>query len=469
MQSHREQNPVNLSTLKARLKSSELTSVELIEQALEKNQQYKDFNVFITVDGENALVKAEELDSLRKKGQVLGPLHGIPVAIKDNIHVAGLPNTAGSPFLHNFIPNADAPVVQSLKAAGAIVLGKTNMHEWAYGITSNNGFYGPVRNAVNPECIGGGSSGGTAVAVALGITSIGLGTDTGGSSRIPAALNGIAGFRPTTSRYACEGLTRISHTRDTVGPMANSVADIGLMDSLLSEDATSVSAADLQQIRLGVPRDYFYKDLSANVETKVQALLDSLNAAGVELVEIDPPGITELNDKVGFPVVLYETQQLLGELMDEKFPGTELSSLIDSVSSPDVKPILESALKGDIPEPVYQQAIQVYRPQLQQLYRDYFQQNNLDAMIFATTPHSAIAIEESLEPMKINGVEMPVFAAFIHNTDPSSNAGIPGLTLPLNSSAGEMPVGIEIDGPEGSDRRLLAIGLALEKVIADMV
>ena len=457
---------IEVDAIRSDLESGKLTSVELVQQALEKVQQHTDFNIFITVDRSGSLAAAKKMDELRAKGTVLGPLHGIPFVVKDNIFVGGLPNTAGTPGFRNFIPDQDAPVVERMKAAGAIMLGKTNMHELAYGITSDNYAFGPVRNAQNPDCISGGSSGGTAVAVALGIASIGLGTDTGGSSRIPAALNGIVGFRPTVGRYPHQGLTRISHTRDTVGPMATSVADVGLLDALLSDDSPPLETASLRGLRLGVPRAYFYQNLDVGIEEKTEGLLNALRDQGVDLVEVDIPGMGELNEKVGFPVCLFETGQLLTEFLLEHRLNTKLDKLVKDVASPDVKAILESVVHSDVSAEVYRQALNVDRPRLQQVYRDYFSINAVDAMIFPTTPLSATLIKDSLGNVELGGTEMPVFAAFIRNTDPASNAGIPGLTIPVCVCQGDMPIGIEIDGPEGSDRKLLAIGAAIEALIA---
>jgi len=190
-----------------------LTSENLVIEALNRIDQNNDRHAFITIDREGALAQAKHYDQLRANGDTIGPLHGIIVAVKDNIHVAGLPNTAGTLALKDFIPDKDATVIRRLKEAGAIIIGKTNMHELAYGITSDNKTFGSVGNAISGTFIAGGSSGGTPTAVALNMATIGLGTDTGGSVRIPASLNGLVGFRPSINRYLSEGLTGISHIR----------------------------------------------------------------------------------------------------------------------------------------------------------------------------------------------------------------------------------------------------------------
>lgn len=455
----------SIMTLLQAISEGRLTSEGLVRGALAKQQEHESLNAFITLDTQGALAQARYSDQLSKKGIRRGLLHGLPIVVKDNIHVAGLPNTAGTPLLRNFVPKQDAEVVKRLKDAGAIILGKTNMHELAYGITSNNYAFGAVCNAVRQDHIAGGSSGGTAVAVAAGITTIGLGTDTGGSSRIPAALNGLVGFRPTTGRYPSDGLTSISFSRDTVGPIARTVGDILVLDSVLSGTPRSHQKIKLSGLRLGVPRHYFYDNLEPAVAQATENLLQLLSESGVELIEADLEQVAELNEKVGFPIVIYETGTLLKAYLRENMPEETLGSLVQNIASPDVKNIMTMVINGEAPESTYRKAIDHYRPQLQQAYRDYFSSYGVEAIIFPTTPLTARPIENSLETVELNGEYVPTFPTYIRNTDPASNAGIPGLSLPLAVSAGELPIGIEIDGPERSDQRLLAIGAAIEALI----
>ena len=444
------------------------TSEQLTATALDEIDRQSNLNAFISVDDAGALAQARRLDRQREQEQILGPLHGIPIAIKDNIHVADTPNTAGTPLLQSFVPNEDAPVVARLKAAGAIVVGKTNLHELAFGITSKNEAFGAVGNACNPDFMAGGSSGGTAVAVAAGMALAGLGTDTGGSARIPAALNGVVGFRPTVGRYPAAGLTRISSTRDTVGPMARSVADVAVLDAVMADESTDLPGVDLRGLRLGVPRDYFYEGLEPLVGDRIEALLSVLRDEGVTLVEEDLSGIAALNEAVSFPVVLFETGVLLREYLAEYLPAQTFESLADSIVSPDVKNIFADVVGGAIPESVYRQAIDYGRPRLRNAYANYFALHQVDAVLFPTTPLTARHITDVGETVELNGEQVPTFATYIRNTDPGSNAGIPGLSIPLPAAIGEMPVGVEIDGPEGSDRRLLAIGSAIQRLIQEM-
>jgi len=440
------------------------TYIDKVEAFLQKISSRPELNAFITLDAEGAREQAAALDASNSGGEFA--LEGMVISVKDNIAVAGLPITGGTPSLRHFRATQDAATVRRLRDAGAIILGKANMHELAVGITSNNAGFGAVGNAHAPACIPGGSSGGTAAAIAAGFVDAGLGTDTGGSSRIPAALNGIAGFRPTTGRYSSDGILRISNTRDTIGPMANTVADVVRLDNVMSGDGDgSVQPEKLAGLRVGVPRATFYDNLDPPVAAAMDNALQALRDAGVKLIEADLPDVFELNEKVGFPVVLYEIIRLVPEWLAANDAGITFAALLDGVASPDVKGILGSAVNEPIPEEVYRAALDTHRPALQQAYREYFREHNVEAIIFPTTPLVARPIATSDEMVVINGTEIPTFPAYIRNTDPASNAGIPGLSLPAGKSPEGLPVGLEIDGPAGSDRRLLSIGLAIERIV----
>lgn len=459
---------VRLSAVEAAhlIRCGSITSTELVTALLNRIGEYDSLNAFITVNAAGALAAAADAD-LRGKHNKKGLLHGVPVVIKDNIHVAQLPNSAGTPGLVDFVPQANAPVVQALIDAGAIVLGKTNMHELAFGITSNNYAFGPVATPYDPTRFAGGSSGGNGSAIAARLAPAGLGTDTGGSVRIPSALNGISGFRPTVKRYPQEGITPISSTRDTAGPMARTVEDLVLLDSAIMRDRSAVVPAKPRKIRLGVPTD-FSNDVDYETAELARNALDKLKKAGVTLVEVDISSIRSLNDQIGFPVALFEANRELKLYLARYNTGETLDTLAAQIASPDVIGTFYGAIvdgaPGLPPASVYENAVNVLRPQLIQLYADLFKQNAIDAIIFPTTPLPASPIIGSDDFVILNGSPVPTFTTYIRNTDPGSDAGIPGITIPFARTAAGLPVGLEMDGPEGSDRHMLSLGLTLENI-----
>jgi len=417
----------------------------------------KETNAFITVN--EKVVKDIRPSAMPRL------LEGYTLAVKDNIEVAGLPNTAGTKALDKFIPTRDATVVTRLKDEGAIVIGKTNLHELMFGITSKNYAYGAVGNACDVKYIAGGSSGGTAVAVAMGCARVGLGTDTGGSVRIPAALNGIVGFRPSIGRYPSDGVAPLSNTRDTVGPMTLNVADAALLDAVIAKSEPVLQDIDIKSLKIGVPRSYFYYNLDPEVANLMDKVLVKLKNAGVTLIEQDIPDVEELSTKSGFTIIFYETGQLLPKyLKDNNIPLT-MEEVTDKIESPDVKQLIHKSTTAAPPEPVYREALEVLRPQLQQRLIDYFAKYEVDAIIYPTTPLPARLIEGIDETVEINGSKVSTFSIYNRNMEPSSITGIPSLSLPAGKSSQGMPIGVDIDGPANSDRRLLAIGLLLEPIL----
>src|ERR1700709_38452 len=265
--------PSSAAEIVAAIRTKKITATAVTKAAIERAEQLKDLNAFIFLNKDGALATAAEIDEGRR-----GPLAGLPIVIKDNINTADMPTSGGTPALHNAQPGSNAPSFQALFRAGAVIIGKTNLHELAFGITSTNlsPFAGPVKNPYDKSRIPGGSSGGTAAAIAAGIVTCGLGSDTGGSTLIPAALTGIVGLRPSVGnggaqrRYNdADMVVPISHTRDTVGPMGRTVADVALLDSVIT--ATPMAKAEpLQGKRLGIPAS-FWSGLDRDVETVTKA------------------------------------------------------------------------------------------------------------------------------------------------------------------------------------------------------
>ncbi|TYC53617.1 indoleacetamide hydrolase [Rhodobacterales bacterium] len=445
-----------------------LTSSELVEALIVRTGDDPG-NAYITFDSEGALTAAADADEIVAGGGTLGPLHGVPIVVKDNIAAFGLPATGGTPALQEWVPAKDAPVLAKLREAGAIVLGKTNLHELAFGITSNNAAFGAVANAYDPDRFAGGSSGGTGAAVGGRLAPAGLGTDTGGSVRIPAALNGVAGLRPTIGRYPTEDIIPISETRDTPGPIARTVADLVLFDTVITGTQDDLQPADLADVRLGIPAA-LTENVSAETERLFSAALQTLEKAGATLVQVDLSREVALSAKAGFPIALWEVKRDLATFLEEHGTGITLEDVAAAAASPDVKFIFDNLVLGDqaIPDEVYKTSMEDLRPQVQSGYAEIFVSNRLDALVFPTTPLPAQAIAGSDQTVSLNGEDVPTFNTFIRNTDPASVAGIPGLSLPIGLTSDGVPVGLELDGPAFSDRHLLSVGLAVEAALPEM-
>lgn len=455
------------------IRRGEISAEHYAARLLERGAAAASLNAFIAQEPERVLAAARRADERRRAGFALGPLHGVPLALKDNLDTAELPTTAGTPGLRNNRPRSNCTVVQRLVEAGAIVLGKTNMHELAMGATSNNAAFGAARNPYDPSRIPGGSSGGTGTAVAARLAPAGIGTDTGGSVRVPAALCGIVGFRPTTGRWPQGGIVPISHTRDTAGPMTRSVADAALLDAAVTGESSAITPehtlpgpAALAGIRLGVPRGYFYAMLDPAVASATQTVLRRLEDAGVVLVEGDVRDVAELDRAAGFPIALYEAVADLARYLRDHEIALDLPALVAEVSSPDVRRLLSGSIGDDrISDALYLAALHDHRPALQRAYRDFFARLSVSAAIFPTTPLPAALIGED-ETCELNGRRVPTFLTFTRNTAPGSLAGIPGLSLPAGMTSAGLPIGIALDGPAGQDRRLLELAMAIEPLLA---
>jgi mandelamide amidase len=443
------------------METGSLTSEQYVDVLIERIFLQEELNAVISIDPEQVRAAARAADAMRASGAVLGPLHGLPILVKDSINTAALPTTGGTPALADFQPTANAPALQSLFNAGAFLLGKTNLHELSAGITTNNAFTGPTRNPYDLTRIPGGSSGGNGAALAAGLAPVALGEDTGGSIRIPAALNGVAGFRPTTGRYSQSGVVPIAPTVDTVGPMARTVEDIALLDSVMTGTAVGLAEVNLEGLRLGVPHAYFRELLDPRVENELQKVFNRLSEAGVELVEADIPLVGEDTSQAFFAVLLFEAPTALGDYLRANNTGITVKQLAAQVASPDVKFLLDLALSGPVSKKDYKTIRDGLIPLLQSIHSDYLTANDLDAVLMPTNPLPAPLIGE--EVVTIDGVEMSVFDAF-NLTHYAAFVGAAALSIPMGQLPDGLPVGgIDVVGALGDDRQILAIGAAIAR------
>jgi mandelamide amidase len=452
----------------AAILSGVITAAALATALLARAKALNSLNAFVALDQAIVLDAARAADQHRASGKPLGPLHGVPIALKDNINTAAFPTTAGTPGLKRHRPKANAPVAQALIDAGAIVFGKVGMHELAYGITSNNAAFGAIHNPFDSRHVPGGSSGGSGAAVGARIVPASIGSDTGGSIRVPAAFCGVMGFRPTVRRWQQAGIVPISATRDTAGPLARKAADLAAIDAAVTGEAGARSATShsLKGLRIGVPRSHFWEDLESETARICEAALGNLKHAGAILVEADLSDIGKVDEAVSFTVALYETKRDLDRYLEAEGLPQRFADILAEVASPDVKAVLTSLLDPAtaIPEQAYRDAISTHRPRLIELYRSYFAAENVTAVVFPTTPLPAPVIGED-ETVMLNGRAVPTFLTAIRNTDPGSNAGIPGISVPVGVTSRGLRVCLSFDGPKGSYRHLQSHAVSVVTVI----
>jgi len=436
-----------------------LSPVELTKLMLARIEQLNPkLNAYITVTAELALEQSKKAESelFGRRGQKghrdRGPLHGIPISLKDNICTKDIRTTAGSKILKDFIPPCDAQIVARLREAGAVILGKTNLHEFAYGVTSSNPHYGAVRNPWDPRRIPGGSSGGSAAAVAAGLGYGSMGTDTGGSIRIPASLSGVTGLKPSWGRISCAGIIPLSPALDCAGPLARTVGDVatlaGVLYSRVGRQPNLLSSAARRsgKFRLGIPRQLFFDALSPEVR---KAFDTALRRVAMAAKDISIPLLDETEDAGNHiawaEAALYHQQQ-------GYFPA-RAAEYGDDVGSR-----LEMGSK--VPAVDYLRALEIQRQFFEQLHWA-LAEADVDAMVFPSTAIEAPLLNQ--ETIRIGTHEYATRALLLRNNRPANLAGVPAVSVPCGFTGSGLPIGFELMAGVASEPVLLRIANIFER------
>jgi len=440
-----------------------VSSEEYTTALLAEADARSELNLFTSLEPDTVLEAARRADAARASGAALGPLHGVPIAVKDSIHTAGRVTTNGTASMRAYVPTRDADILTPLAAAGALVLGKTGLTEISFGWTSNNGAFGAVRNPYDPTLVPGGSSGGSAAAVAARVAPLAIGADTLGSIQIPASFCGVVGFRPTLDRYPNRGSFGLTRgLLDQLGPMARSVEDVALFDAVVA-GGDPLPAVRLAGTRVGIPA--FYTDgIESTVAEVWRGALDALRDAGLELVDIDVPD--ELREAFGVSaaIMLFDAMPSITAYLETYDVGLDLGSFVEQLA-PAKREFFEQVAMppGRPPEEAYRGAV-ARRPALAEALERYLAEHDLAALalpaVGAPPPHVG---EE--HHVHVDGAEVSFFDAFGRNTALSPATGAPALVLPAALSSTGLPVGFELIGARGADRGLLALGTAVEGVL----
>jgi aspartyl-tRNA(Asn)/glutamyl-tRNA(Gln) amidotransferase subunit A len=412
---------------------------------------------FLTVTAEQALKQARQADADLAAGNDRGPLHGIPVAVKDIFHTRGVLTTAGSPIYRNFVPDRDAFAIARLEHAGAVMLGKLNMHELAYGITSANPHFGAVRNPWNGKHSPGGSSGGSGAAVAAGLVYAALGTDTGGSIRIPASFCGTVGLKPTYGRVSRRGVMPLSWSLDHVGPLTSSVRDAALLLNAIAghdpADASSsrypvvdfVPDADcpVRGLRIGFPENFFFERVDADVELCVRGAVARLESLGANVKPLKVPDIAAMNATARVILLCEASAMLEPHLADRGQFGPDVLALLDQ--------------GGLLPATDYIHAQRLRRQMQREFARIW---SSVDCLIAPTTPNTAPRTGDTT--VKLGGHEEDVRLATTRLVRSMNLLGLPALSIPCGLSGDGLPVGLQIIGPAFEEALILRVGAAME-------
>lgn len=452
-----EQSIVQLATL---IENKELSPVELTTAVLKRAEESQPtINAYIDIYTEEALQAAKQAERAIMSGDYKGLLHGIPLALKDNLFMKDKTTTMASKIHKQFVPTYDAAVVEKLQKAGAIFTGKLNMHEYAWGITSDNPHFGAVRNPWDTTKIAGGSSGGSSAAVAVGATIAALGTDTAGSIRIPSSVCGVVGLKPTFGRVSCYGAFPLAASMDHIGPITKTVEDAAaLLEFIVGVDARdpySVNApaenyasqltGDINGLVIGINEDYYFNNVDQHVESAIRQQIQNLVDRGARIENIELPTLS-FAEAALFGTIISESYTVHNEnkmQRPEDF-GADIQSLFQNIPTPSAVDYLQA---------------QGLRRQLLQDFNRAFEK--VDVIITPTLPTVANTIGDNF--VNINGEEVDVTSAMMRFTGPLNLTGLPALTVPAGYK-NDLPIGVQIIGPAFKEGRILNVGYAIEQI-----
>ena len=460
MASYPELLDFSLAQVAGLIKRRELSPVEVVEATLARVAEVDPaLRAYISVFEDQARQVARAAEMLIMAGHDLGPLHGVPIALKDNVATQGQRTTAGSKILADWVPAHDATVASRLRRAGAVFVGKLNMHEFAWGGTSDNPHYGAVRNPWNTDRFAAGSSGGSGAAVAARACYGAIGTDTGGSIRLPAAINGIVGIRPTYGRVSNHGIIPLAWSMDTAGPMARTVEDCALMFGVLAgHDAADPASArvpahdylarlndGVKGLRIGVVPGYFFHHLQPAVHAAVMAALKLLEAAGAEVVQVD---IRNIHGNISAQLTIESAE-----------PSTYHQRWLRERPhdyGADVRTLLEV---GEMLLATHYLQAQRYRTLLRNEFLEAF--DKVDIFLCPTLPFAATPVGAMTVVIE-NGVEEDMLSAIMQYTGVPSLTGLPALAVPCGFDHDGLPVGMQLIGKPFDEATLFRVGAAYQ-------
>lgn len=471
---------LTISSIREGIAAGEIKAVDVCSRALERIERFKNLNAFITVIGDRALARAEEIDQAAARGEPLPPLAGTIVAVKDNMVMRGVRTTAGSRILFNYKPPFTATAIERLENAGAIIIGKSNQDEFAMGSSTENSAFGPARNPWDTERVPGGSSGGSAVAVAAGLAMAALGSDTGGSIRQPASLSGVVGLKPTYGRVSRYGLIAFGSSLDQIGPLAKSVKDAARILAVIAgrdasdstssnvevDDYVSALGGDIRGLRVGVVREYDVAGLDAEVKEKVGAAIALLKDLGAEIIDISLPH-AEYAVPVYYLIATAEASSNLARFDGVRYgfraeEATTLKAMYsrtrDQGFGAEVKRRImlgTYALSAGYYDQFYGKAQRV-RSLIERDFRNAFEKCDVIATPTAPTPAFRLG-EKADDPLAMYLSDIYTITANL--------SGVPALSLPCGLSSSGLPIGIQLIGKHFDEARLLMTAHNLEQAL----